>query len=100
MAHVTRKMLASTLNQLPSEFDTHLVERRILRNNTEAFATDLLECCGKTRDPLRKFSATFGKRIDRIFRRQIRKTRKLATENLGGKRSKNQEWEKIVARII
>jgi len=77
-----------------SPFDAHTVEKRILRLHTAAAANELLEFL-HTADPLHQFSAAFARWIDSEFRGQIRQTRKIQSENLGGEQSQNQEWEKI-----
>jgi hypothetical protein len=98
---VTRQILARIINELESPFDTHDVEKRALRNHTEAFVTELLDYCGRTGDPLKAFSAAFGQRIDRQFRRQIRKTlrNKVRSPNLAGDKVSNQQWERRNARV-
>ena len=46
-----------------------------------------------------QFNAHFAKWVDTEFRGQIRKTRKVVSDNLGGKPSQNQEWEKLNADV-
>lgn len=87
-------MVATVINQLDSRFDTHALERRLLREHTEAVARELLEFIDKG-DPLHQFSAAFARWVDSEFRGQIRQTQKVMSENLGGERSRNQEWEKL-----
>jgi hypothetical protein len=43
MEHITRGMAAAVLNELPTTFDTHQIERRTLRLFTVEFAEELLE---------------------------------------------------------
>ena len=96
---VTRQILAHVINELETPFDTHDVEKRALRDHTEAFVTELLGYCGRTVDPLKSFSAAFGQRIDRQFQGQIRKTprNKVRTPNLAGDMVSNQQWERTNA---
>jgi hypothetical protein len=98
MRNISRDMGAEAINHLPIVFDTHMVERYTIRHHTLAFAAGLGEF-GRPTDVLKQFSAHFGRWIDREFRGQLRKTRKVLSENLGGRQSLNQEWEKTVARI-
>lgn len=82
------------MNELGSRFDTHTLQRRLLREHTGAVARELLRFI-RTGDPLHQFSAAFARWIDVEFRGQIRQTRKVMSENLGGETSRNQEWEKL-----
>ena len=93
MRHITRQMAASTINLLPSSFDAHMVEKRMLRLHTVAFANDILEYAS-TDDPLTRFSNQFARWLDATFQGQIHQTRKVASDNLGGAKTRNQEWEK------
>jgi len=43
MRHIDRTMTAGVLNEFQGAFDTHAVEKRVLRLHTEAFARELLE---------------------------------------------------------
>jgi hypothetical protein len=89
-------MTATVLNQLPMTFDTHRVERRVLRLFPIEFAEELLEF-RHADDPLLRFSAAFSQWIGNTFHREIRKSsnRKVRTANLGGKKSDNQGWTKV-----
>jgi hypothetical protein len=89
-------MTASVLNQLGPTFDTHLVEKRLLRWHSAAVASEILEF-SQAQDTLHQFSAQLGKWIDLEFRGQIRQTQKVRTENLGGEMSMNQQWERTNA---
>jgi hypothetical protein len=73
MIHITHPMAASVINGFQDTFDTHMVEKRILRLETEATARELLEFHHRhpRGDTLKQFSAQFGSWIDREFRRQI-----------------------------
>ena len=86
-------MLATVINQLDETFDTHGVEKRLLRLYPIAFARQLATFAGVA-DPLQQFSADFSSAIGRTFATQLTKTRKVATENLGGLVSENQEWRR------
>jgi len=88
-------MAASVLNGFRERFDTHLVEKRILREYPEAFAQELLRFAQSSADPLHQFSAHFAKWIDRQFGGQIRQTRKVLTPNLAGDSIQNQQWERV-----
>jgi hypothetical protein len=92
--YITRPMVASVINQFQDSFDTHMVEKRILRLHAPAFARQLLEF-QRTGDPLHQFSTHFGKWVDRQFRGQITKTARPSTENLAGVRTENQQWQRI-----
>jgi hypothetical protein len=92
MKHISRKMVARVLNEVESPFDAHMIERRILRLETVAVANELLEY--QYTDTLQQFSAAFASWISRTFVGQIRKTRKVMSDNLGGRECANQEWVK------
>jgi len=81
MNHFNRVKVADTLNSLPTPFDTHMVERRYLRQHPIDFAADLLNFRG-SKDPLHEFSRQFGQWIDRTFSGQIIKTNKVDSANL------------------
>ena len=93
MRHLEGAMVADAINQQGSRFDCHDVERRLLRDHAVATAKEIVaqESSG---DPLRYFSAVLSKYIDTAFRSQLRKLSKVVSANLGGKPSKNQQWEK------
>ena len=93
MTNNTRHMTAAILTALGNPFDAHAVEQRILRDHPIEVGQELQHFRHK-RDPLRVWSAQTAQWIDRQFRGQLRKTRKVKTPNLGGKPSWNQEWEK------
>ena len=90
-------MAADVINGLDSPFDAHMAERRLLRRHTIAVAEELLEF--RHTDTLHQFSAALAKWIDVEFRDQISQTRKVQSENLGGRVNSNQEWEKIRVAI-
>jgi hypothetical protein len=92
-------MTAAIINQLPPRFDAHLLERRLLRLYTVAIAREMI-AFNRAGDALHQFSAAFARWVDREFHGQIQQTRKVTSENLGGERSRNQEWEKIVGQIV
>ena len=93
MRHLSGQMVADAINQQDTVFDCHDVERRLLRDHAVATAEEIIgqQASG---DPLRYFSAVLSKYIDTAFRPQLRKLGKVITPNLGGKPSKNQQWEK------
>ena len=97
MKHITHGMAAAAINELDSPFDAHMVERRMLRLHTVAMAEELLEY--RHTDTLHQFSATFARWLDSDFAGQIRKTRKVHSDNLGGRANSNQEWEKLTVPI-
>lgn len=98
MTHVSRSTVASVLNQLPTVFDVHIVEKRLLRLYALTVAHEIL-AFEHTGDALHQFSAALARWLDREFQGQIRQTRKVISENLGGEPSQNQEWEKLVPVI-
>lgn len=98
MRHLTARMVAVAINTLPNRFDCHMVERRVLRDNAVETAQEII-AQANSGDALRYFSAIFSKYIDRAFTGQIRQTAKVTSDNLGGKPSKNQEWEKLVPTV-
>jgi len=89
-------MAATVFNQLPVTFDTHCVERRVLRLFPVPFAEELLEF-RHADDPLLRFSAAFSQWIGNTFQSEIRKSGsgKVRSANLGGEDSNNQEWTKV-----
>jgi hypothetical protein len=98
MQHITRSVAAAVINELPSRFDTHMLEKRILRLHPETVAHELL-AFRHAGDALHQFSAALARWVDTQFRAQIRQTSKVNSENLGGQESRNQEWEKLVGQI-
>jgi hypothetical protein len=97
---ITHKMLADIMNELDDTFDNHRLEQRLLRKHTIAFAETLLEF--KTAaDPLRAFSAAFGRMVGHEFDGQIRKNPvpKTETPHLGGDDGPNQRWKKVTKKI-
>ncbi len=98
MNNLTGSMVADAINQQDALFDCHDVERRLLRDHAVATAKEIIaqETSG---DPLRYFSAVLSKYIDTAFSSQLRKLHKVVTPNLGGKPSKNQQWEKLCAAV-
>lgn len=98
MRHLTAPMVAEAINSLPSPFDCHMVERRVLRDHAVETAREIIAQAGSG-DALRYFSAVFSKYIDRAFPGQIRQTTKVMSDNLGGKDSRNQQWEKLVPTV-
>ena len=95
MKHITHQMAREAINSLGADkFDAHDVERRILRLHADAVAQEMLEFNG---DILRNFSARFAKWIDAEFQGQIKQTKKVTSDNLGGKPSRNQQWSKLSA---
>lgn len=93
MRHLTGSMIANAINQVGMRFDCHDVERRLLRDHSVATANEIIAQY-RSGDPVRYFSAVLSKYIDTAFRSQLWKLSKVVTSNLGGKRSKNQQWEK------
>src|SRR6266566_4407685 len=82
--HLTRDMRVNIINELPTPFDTHDVEKRSLRLYGRAFGNELREF-----GDLHPLSADMGHQIDLEFPGQLRKTRKVRSENLGGRLSLN-----------
>lgn len=96
MDYITHEMAVEAINSVGADtFDTHDIERRILRLHTHAVARELLRFTGQDFEILNKFSTQFARWIDREFDDQIRQTQKVTTDNLGGRRSSNQQWTKI-----
>jgi hypothetical protein len=98
MNHIDHSTVATVINLLPTPFDAHILEKRLLRLHAVAVASEIIEF-NHTGDALHQFSAALARWVDREFRGQIRQTRKVVSENLGGERSQNQEWEKIANQI-
>ncbi|MGA3056363.1 MAG: hypothetical protein ABSD63_19310 [Candidatus Korobacteraceae bacterium] len=97
MKHITRQIVADIINSRPTaNFDTHWVERRVLRLHPVAFAEELLEF-RTAADPLMSFSAEFSKWIGRTFTNGINKSTngKVLSVHLGGEECGNQEWTKL-----
>jgi len=91
-------MVAEAINDLGDTFDTHDVERRTLRRHPVAVAHEIIYYDGSD-DVLRTFSAQFARYIDRAFPGQIRQTRKVDTENLGGAIGRCQQWVKLTPPV-
>lgn len=98
MQHVTTQMIADAINELPGLFDSHDIERRVLRNESIAFAQDIL-LYKLSKDVLQTFSAQFARFVDSTMRGQIEQTGKVCTYNLGGVLSECQQWRKLVSTI-
>lgn len=98
MRHLTATMVADAINQQEMIFDCHDVERRLIRDHAIATAQEII-AQQNSGDPLRYFSAVLSKYIDIAFRPQLQKLQKVVTPNLGGKPSKNQQWEKLVTVV-
>jgi hypothetical protein len=96
LRRLTRRMLADILTNQEPVFDNHDVEHELLRDHTIALAETLLEF-RSAKDPLRAFSAAFGRRILHLFNGQIRRqpVAKTRTQHLGGNPGPNQQWEKV-----
>lgn len=92
--HIDHPMAAGILNEFQGAFDTHAIEKRILRLHTEAFARELLEYSQRGPDALTQFSAQFGRWIDREFQGQITQTQKVVSANLAGDSVSNQQWRR------
>lgn len=75
-----------------------MVERRVLRDHAVETAREIIAQAGSG-DALRYFSAVFSKYFDRAFPGQIRQTTKVMSNKLGGKDSRNQQWEKLVPTV-
>src|SRR5882724_4476939 len=74
MRHRTRRMVADIINDIPTaNFDTHRIEKRVLRRHAVAFAEDLLEF-RTTDDPLKRFSAAFSQWVGRTFANEVTKS--------------------------
>jgi hypothetical protein len=90
-------MVADIINDTPTaNFDTHLIEKRVLRRHAVAFAEELLEF-RITDDPLMRFSAAFSQWLGRTFANEITKSpnNKVISVHLGGEEGENQEWAKM-----
>ncbi len=101
MRYLTADMVADAINRAPTPFDAHDVEKRVLRHHPVETAREI-EAQAGSGDALRFFSAVLSRYVEKTFggpAGQIRKTRKVESENLGGQRSANQQWEKLVARV-
>jgi hypothetical protein len=97
MQHITRDMVRAVLNaDARATFDTHWLERRVLREHAIAFAHELLEFQSQP-DPLHRFSMAFSQWFGNTFRDHVRKTSqtKEQSENLAGDIVANQGWTKI-----
>lgn len=104
---ITREMVARIINGLPEHFDTHEIEQRVLRgelhqpNSTVAFAKQLLEFKDAV-DPWKSFSADFSKWMGKEFKNEITKSTnrgKILSRDVGGGKSKNQDWTRVDPRI-
>lgn len=92
MKHITASHLAPILDRLTGPFDTHQLEREILRHDPHAFASELLEHRDVT-----VFSSQFARWFDREFggpAGAVRKTQQVESRNLVGNKNPNQQWEK------
>ena len=102
MKHISRETVAQALNELPPSFDTHDVERRILRRRPAEFAQELLTFQADV-DRLMRFSMVFSRWLGSTFSTHIGKSGvgKIRTLNLGGEPSASKVWRKVApaARI-
>jgi hypothetical protein len=93
MKHITASHLEPILKSLATPFDTHQLEGELLRRDSHAFASELLEHRDVT-----VFSNQFARWFDREFGGtggKVRQTRKVASPSLVGTQVQNQEWEKV-----
>lgn len=101
MRYLTPEMIADAINHAPNPFDAHDVEKLALRYHTLETAQEIA-AQAPSGHALRYFCAVLSRQVDRMFggpAGQIRKTRRVESENLGGLRCSNQEWEKLHARV-
>jgi hypothetical protein len=97
MRRITREMVSGIMNTNPSNhFDTHWLEKRVLRLYPIEFAEELLEFRGLP-DPLMSFSMAFSQWVGTMFATGIRKTSdaKEISVNLAGDEVPNQGWTKM-----
>lgn len=97
MQHITLDMVKRIINEDPRvTFDTHWLEKRLLREHTIAFANELIEFRDYP-DPLHRFSMAFSQWFGDKFKAHIRKTStaKERSENLAGDVIENQGWTKL-----
>lgn len=96
MEHITREMVADIISGLPANFDTHWIEKRVLRLHPVAFAEELLEFRAAA-DPLMRFSSEFSKWIGETFVSGVTKSanNKVVSPHLGGEECENQEWTRL-----
>jgi hypothetical protein len=90
-------MVADIINDVPTaNFDTHWVEKRVLRRHAVAFAEELLEF-RTADDPLMRFSAAFSQWLGRTFVNEVTKStnNKVVSAHLGGEECENQQWAKL-----
>ena len=102
MRFLTPEMIADAINRAPNPFDAHDVEKGLLRHHAVETAREIVAQAGSG-DALRFFSAVLSRHMDRTFggpSGPIHKTRKVESENLGGLRSLNQQWEKLVEPVV
>lgn len=98
MKHITASHLTPILERLTGTFDTHQLEREILRYDPHAFANELLEHRDVT-----VFSSQFARWFDREFRSatgKVRQTQKVTTASLVGTAVENQQWEKVTTATV
>jgi hypothetical protein len=96
MRYITRDMVRTILNaEAPASFDSHWLEKRVLRHYTIPFANELI-AFGPTQDPLHRFSMAFSQWFGNKFKAHITKASpgKIRSENLAGDVIANQGWTK------
>jgi hypothetical protein len=110
MKHVTNAMLAEAINAViaegttakkaePELFDTHAVERWVLRHHAAAVARQILEHEDND-DVLQQFSASFSTHIGKAFGGQVEPIQKVSSPNLAGRSCDNQQWRRIVPIVL
>ncbi len=98
MRFLRRSQMVTIINRLPVLFDAHDAEKRALRDFPLEFGAELRAHFWMYRDPVHQFSCNFGRELSR-FSGQIVKTRKIVSDNLGGRSSRNQQWQRVVPTI-
>ncbi|MFA5192525.1 MAG: hypothetical protein WC740_17600 [Verrucomicrobiia bacterium] len=100
MRYITREMVEEAINSEGRAFDSHDVERRVLRNHREAVALEIIRFIRHV-DMLSTFSRIFGRFIQRNFAGRhglLREAGRSMSPNLRGKNSRCEKWEKVSPR--
>ena len=100
MKHIQKEQLEKIITVLGERFDSHALERQLLKLYPREFALELLEFTKKyplpTQYPLQEFSSQFAIWFGKTFADEVLKTKgKVTSANLVGNQNKNQGWQLI-----
>jgi hypothetical protein len=94
MQYTAVHQIVALLPAGPAPLDTHSIERSFRATLPHLFNAEL-GCYAGASDPRHRFSAEFGRWLRDALPHVLRKTRKVVSNNLRERPSRNQEWTRI-----